>query len=96
MLHGMSLRYPHVVAFRCNDDEKLLIDDVVASYPGVPAGTALRLFFTSTDVQELIRRRSHAYRVSEALRADAASRLLPGEGSEPSGTQPALPLPPSP
>ena len=78
----MSLRYPHLASFRCTEEEWALVLDVVGSYPGMKVGTALRTFFTSPEVMQLIRERSHAFRVREALLAAAALRDLLEEDDE--------------
>lgn len=95
MLVTMSLRLPHVVAFRCTDEEKALVDDLVASYPGMKQGTALREFFMNGEVIEVVRRRSSAYRARRALEARAALATLGGDDDAPDST-PSDPHPPLP
>lgn len=86
MLVTMSMKYPHVVAFRCTAEEKAIIDDVVASYPGLSQGTAMREFMMSGDVLEIIRRRSHAYRARQQILALEALRAVLGDDAPPGST----------
>lgn len=82
----MSLKYPHLYAFRVTEDENAIIADVIASYPGMAPGTALREFFTSSEVLEVIQRRSSAYRARQALLARDALRVVAGDDDEPDST----------
>lgn len=90
----MSVKYPHVFAFRCTDEERAVVDDVIASYPGMAAGTALRAFMMSGEVAEILRRRSGAYRAREALTAREALRAMLGDDGEPGSTPSDLLAPP--
>lgn len=92
----MSLKYPHLYAFRVTEEENPIVLDVIASYPGKAPGTALREFFTSPEVLELLRRRSSAYRAREALLAREALRAVIGDDDEPDSTPADPPPPPAP
>lgn len=87
----MAQKYTYVVSFRCTDEERSIVEDVVASYPGMKTGTALREFFMSGDVLEIIRRRSAAYRAREQVVAAAALRALLEEDDAPDTTPSAPP-----